>query len=189
MKPSAHRTIFIILLLACALLTYARNAVWSDELSLWGDVVLKSPNGARGNANCGKAYGARGEHEKAVAHHSRAIAFTRNQSELVDEYFNRGNGYFHLGRFEKAIEDYSESISVHERDFREDASLATAYYNRGTAYSRLGLTDSAIEDYSRAIAVDPGYREAYVGRGYAFSQKGLPDKAAEDLRTSLELAK
>jgi hypothetical protein len=53
--------------------TYARNNVWRSEISLWSDVVSKSPGKARGHHNLAVAYDRKGKYEKAVDSFDMAI--------------------------------------------------------------------------------------------------------------------
>ena len=64
--------------------------------------------------------------------------------------FGRGFLYHELGQYERAIEDYSETI-------RLDPRVADAYYNRGLAYQSLGKSEDAERDFQKAK--DLGYEE------------------------------
>ena len=46
--------------------TYQRNLLYSDEVSLWSDTVLKSPAKARPHNNLGHAYAMHGEWDDAI---------------------------------------------------------------------------------------------------------------------------
>ena len=49
--------IFIILVvLLYSLAAFTRNLVWEDDLTLWSDVIRKSPGKARGYNNIGVFY-------------------------------------------------------------------------------------------------------------------------------------
>ncbi|MBI5893435.1 MAG: hypothetical protein HZB79_07280 [Deltaproteobacteria bacterium] len=48
--------VFITLLFSISITTYFRNIIWNDELTLWEDVVKKSPEKARGHSDLGLAY-------------------------------------------------------------------------------------------------------------------------------------
>jgi tetratricopeptide (TPR) repeat protein len=59
-------------------------------------------------------------------------------------YNNRGNAYFNLGQYQRAIEDYNEAIRLKPDD-------ALAYNNRGNAYKNLRQYQRAIMDYNEAV--------------------------------------
>ena len=42
--------------------------IWKDDLSLWEDIVKKSPNKARGYNNLGTSYGYSGWIDMAIKH-------------------------------------------------------------------------------------------------------------------------
>ncbi len=54
--------------------TYARNNVWKDEISLWQDVVQKSPQKERAHRNLGLAYRSKGLTDKAIDQYSGSSA-------------------------------------------------------------------------------------------------------------------
>lgn len=58
-------------------------------------------------------------------------------------YVNRGNAYDERGQIDKAIEDYSQAISMHP-------NYADAYYNRGITYHKIGKFYDATSDFKKA---------------------------------------
>ena len=58
-------------------------------------------------------------------------------------YFNKGESYYNLGEYQRAIEAYGESI-------HRDPQDANAYHNRGHSYDNLGNTAQADRDYAKA---------------------------------------
>lgn len=68
-------------------------------------------------------------------------------------WYNLGNVHLQMQEFHKAIDDYSEAISL-ERD------LAEAYYNRGLTLLFLGEREMAINDLSKAGEL--GIKESYA---------------------------
>ena len=49
-----------------------------------------------------------------------------------------------MGRYDKAIFDYTEAI-------KRKPEHADFYYSRGLAYNKMGKSDKAISDYTKAI--------------------------------------
>ena len=65
------------------------------------------------------------------------------ERRIMQADLTRGNMYFELGQYERAIQDYDEAI-------RLDPEYANAYYNRGIAYGNLGQQELADRDFARA---------------------------------------
>ena len=88
-------------------------------------------------------------------------------------YLYRGNYYRELGRFEKALKDYTISIRL-KPDYTD------GYNNRATLFQDLGLYDPALKDYTEALKINPGITELYANRANAYAQKGEYDLALAD---------
>jgi Flp pilus assembly protein TadD len=202
--------ILALIVIALTAATYARNSVWRDEVTLWEDVVHKSPQKARGIGNLGYANQNRGQFLEAIGLYNRALAI-RPTSTI---YNNRGMSYYGIGDFAQALQDFTSAIAM-------NPDYAEPYNNRGVVYSRLGLHAQALEDYTRAVRVkpdfayaynnigntlkvfgqfdraieyytkaiffDPRYSGAYLQRGMAYKSLGKADQAMEDLKQSCGL--
>jgi tetratricopeptide (TPR) repeat protein len=103
----------------------------------------------------------------------------------------RGNSYAELGQYERAIQEYDETI-------RLEQNLENAYYERGLAYEALGKTIEAERDLKKAIQLydetilDLSQTEwirsfAFHGRGLAYEALGKPEEAARDFQKAKEL--
>jgi tetratricopeptide (TPR) repeat protein len=157
--------LFMIIIIILAGTSYARNAVWKDEISLWSDVVKKSPKKARGYNNLGFAYEKAGLYAKALEKYNKAININ---AKFDDAYYNRANTYAKLGQYDNSIIAYTNVIMLNQR-------YANAYNNRGVVYSLVGEIDKAIEDFSQAIYINPMLSEAFYNRALSYQDKGLLD--------------
>ena len=72
-------------------------------------------------------------------------------------YTKKGEAYFGLGDYGRAIQDHDEAI-------RRDPMSALAFYNRGGAYIELGQRDLAIQDYRETIKLDHRFTVSYLHR-------------------------
>jgi tetratricopeptide (TPR) repeat protein len=81
----------------------------------------------------------------AISCFERAINESKEDS---DAYYNRGNIYFYLKQYEKAIEDYSALLSL---DSRKPYQIMELYRNRGKAYRFIQKYDEAIIDFTKLI--------------------------------------
>jgi tetratricopeptide (TPR) repeat protein len=170
-------TIFVIIIGSNSYLTHERNKVWKDNVSLWSDVVSKSPNLSRALVNCGLAYSNIEQWDKAIEDYSKAIGFN---TKYTDAYYNRGVAYANLGKWEQAIDDCSKAIEI-------DPKHTKSYYNRGVAYANLNQWDKAIDNFSKAIEFDTKLIDAYYNRGVAYAHLQQLDKAIADYSKVTEI--
>lgn len=163
-----------ILLLAIiagySVMTHTRNRIWKDEITLWSDVVQKSPNKARSWGNRGRAYSLSGKYAEALADCNQAIRL--NPTGGIP-YCSRASVYYYMAEYDLAIADYTRAIEL-----RPDFS--SAYFNRGFSYEKKGEYDRAISDWSRVVAFNPHDADAYFNRGRIHFQKGEYDQAIVD---------
>jgi Flp pilus assembly protein TadD len=167
---------FIILGLASA--TYARNTLWKNKVSLWEDVVRKSPNSPRAYNNLGLAYNEKGLQEKAIEMYRRSIALNPKFSLA---YSNLGVAYAGVGRTSMAIENFEKAVALNPKN-------VTAYANLARAYGESGQLDKAVENYSRAIALKPFDGAAYQGLGTAYVMLGRLDEAIAAYNKFIDLS-
>ncbi len=170
----------VVLLITAAPLgfaTYARNFVWRDEISLWSDVVAKSPHNARARVSLGAAYMAKGRRDDAVREYQEAIQLDPAQPEAHN---NLGTDYIAKGRLDDAMREYQLAI-------RLDPGLAEAHDNLGKAYQAKGQLDDAVREYQHAIRVAPGMAEAHYNFGALLLELRHPALAVEEFRRALRL--
>ena len=177
-KPLKLMVIALLILTSCyAILTYRRNLIWQDELTLWNDVVHKSPQKARPYNNRGNAYYQQGNFTQAIADFNKAI--TINPKDAV-VYFNRGNAYNNQGNMQQAFSDYTKAIAI-------NPNFAHPYNNRGNLYIDQGNMQQAFSDFNKAIAINPLYAEAYNNRGNLYYQQGNFTQAISDYNKAIAI--
>ncbi|MEI6123998.1 MAG: tetratricopeptide repeat protein [Bacteroidota bacterium] len=170
-------TLLVVLVLTNSYLTYQRNKVWKNELTLWTDNVFKAPKLARPITNRGFAYRNLGMWDKALADYTKAVQLSpRYQVALC----NRGVAYAHFEQWNKAIADYSAAIKL-------SPNFTDAYSNRSAAYGKIGKTDDALKDISKAIELNGNYFQAYSNRGNILSSIGKPEQAIADYTKAIAL--
>lgn len=155
--------------------TYQRNKTWKDDITLWSDVVEKSPAKARPYINRGLAYGNTGFPDKAISDFSKALQIAPNS---VYALWNRGATYSKLRQWGIAIADYSKLIET-------DSEYIDAYFNRAAAYENLKQWDKAIADYSYVIILSPQHAKAYSNRGVVYFHLGETEKAISDYTSAI----
>ncbi len=127
--------------------------------------------------NRGIAYGNKGDYDRAIADHNKAIELDPRYAKA---YNNRGVDYADKD-YEKALADYNKAVEL-------DPKYAMAYLNRGNIFrKKKGDFDRAIAEYNKALEVDTKFALAYYVRGNAYSQKKDTDKAIADYNRAIEI--
>jgi len=97
----------LLMIIACnSVLTYQRNKVWKDDLTLWVDTVRGSPDKARPLNNLGEVYLDMGHFTQALIYLNKALEIDPG---YANAYYNRGLVYYYLNDFKKAREDEREA--------------------------------------------------------------------------------
>jgi hypothetical protein len=92
----ASMSLATALVLVLSLFTYQRNQLYHDQISLWSDAVLKSPNKARPHNNLGRAYTLQGDWDRAIEEFRTAV---RLDPDYILAQQNLRNAYLHqVGR-------------------------------------------------------------------------------------------
>ena len=99
---------------------------------------------------------------------------------LAIAYNIRGNAYSKSNDYDRAIEDYDESI-------RHDPNYAKAFNNRGIANQKKGQHERAIADFNEAIKRVPDYAIAFANRAEAYQKNGDYKNAARDYDEAIRL--
>jgi serine/threonine protein kinase/Tfp pilus assembly protein PilF len=103
---------------------------------------------------------------------SRAIAL----EPMPHRFKARGDVRYCLGKFEGAVEDYSQAGNTPE-----------AICNRGMARHAAGQLDAALKDFEEAIAWNPKFARAYNARGTVHHARLDLDAAQRDFQKAVEL--
>ena len=165
----------VILTLSC--MTYARNNVWKDEISLWSDTIHKSPHKARGYGNLGFAYAERGEQQKAYDLYEKSIQ--------IDPLY--ANSYYHLGLYYAQKNDWQKAIALYQKTIALDPQHCQAYNNLGTYYARIKDMDRAADALEKAILSNPSYVVGYDNLGVIYHDKGDIEKAIKTFQKAIEI--
>ena len=170
-------SVIAVIILFLSVTTYARNIVWQNRISLWEDVVRKSPNAIQGHLNLAAAYTEKGLIDKAIEQYRTCLSI---EPGFYYVNVNLGLCYAKQGFIDKAIEQYNLTLSIKPED-------SFARYAMGLAYYKKGLTGKAMEEFKAALRANPRFAEAHVNLGIAYAQSGALDKAIEHFKSATEL--
>ncbi|MDP6925119.1 MAG: tetratricopeptide repeat protein [Candidatus Scalindua sp.] len=130
-----------------------------------------------------------GRHKEGFSEHSNenhpsSITYLSDTIRLNPEnqyaYLNRGDAYYSLKQYKKAIEDYNKTIEL-------DPENVIAYGRKGDAYGRLKQYKNSIINYAKAIELDPEYAPAYNNRANILFTTRQYEKAIKDYSKTIEL--
>lgn len=167
----------ILVFIALGGATYARNAVWQDNVKFWEDSVQKAPMKARVHYGLGLAYMTGGQFDKAIESFKVTLRLRPNSS---DAYVSLALAYESKGLIDEAIAQFQNALSVNPSD-------PNVYSNLGVIYLSRGQMDKAIEHCLTAVKLNPNFAEAYYNLSLAYSAKGDKDKADEYYGRALRL--
>ncbi|MBF0504717.1 MAG: tetratricopeptide repeat protein [Candidatus Omnitrophica bacterium] len=174
--PRALFGLLITLIAALSLVSYKRNQVWENQLTLWDDVAQKSPYKARAFNGLGTAWDQQGNFIQALFNYNKAIELNPYYAHA---YNGRGNVYTKQGNFTQALSDYTKAVEI-------DPNYADAYYNLGIFYENQGALDQALINYNKAIKINPDYPEAYYNRGNIFRNQTNFIQALSDYSKAID---
>src|SRR5574337_524078 len=106
-RGSGKSAVMLFVLAVLALASIARNKVWRDEITVWNDVVEKSPGRSRGYIGRGNSREKLGLLNEAAEDFNRAISLDPLNAEAYD---NRGVFYERQNMLDAAIRDFSSAI-------------------------------------------------------------------------------
>ena len=92
---------------------------------------------------------------------------------------NKGNKYFKGGRYDSAINCYTEAIKLCPVEAEQD--LATFYHNRAAAYEKLKNLRMVVEDCTEALKHNNKYSKCLMRRAAAAEELGDLTQALEDV--------
>ncbi|KAJ7993573.1 hypothetical protein DPEC_G00273800 [Dallia pectoralis] len=92
---------------------------------------------------------------------------------------NKGNKYFKAGKYEQAIQCYSEAITLCPPDNKTD--LSTFYQNRAAAYEQQMKWTEVVQDCSHAVEMNPRYIKALFRRAKALERLDNKKECLEDV--------
>jgi tetratricopeptide (TPR) repeat protein len=172
------RALIVALAIMLGALAVNRNALWGGEISLWGDVVRKSPGKTRGMLHLGVAYEKEGMFEKSLEIYDRAIRIEPENHEI---HYDIGVAHWNLGNREKAVRSYQRALELNPMNY-------DARNNIGVYFTQTGRHDLALKEFMTAAAIDPNKPRAHSNLSTIFLMKKEYEKAVPELMEVLRTA-
>lgn len=165
-------------------LSFERCKVWQNDIVFFADMAKKNPNDIDANKialkNTGDALMEKKQFIEAIEKFNQALG---KDIKYEQAYLGRAFAYFQLGRYQEAINDYSQALAL---ELTPQNRIETIF-NRGTCLMNLKMYEQAINDFSSLIAVNPANVPAYLNRAYCLLSLARYEEAEQDYRTVLQI--
>lgn len=170
-------SVCIVLIVPLITATYLRNQVWHDKLTLWHDVVSKSPKKARPRQNLAKSLNEAGLYSRALLELQRGLKNSPHDLSLLQTL---GDTYRGLGKLEEAIGATEEALKVEPGNIKSLSNL-------GILYAETNRLDLAERIMSRAVELDPTRAESFFNQGIILKLQGRPQQAEQSYLKAIRL--
>ena len=167
-----------ILILFYGLLTFSRNAEWSDPVAFYEKNIKYSPDSFQSHNNLGTEYEYRHYmYEKAISEYKKALEI---KPDLIEARSNLANIYFKTGRFDDAKREY-ELVKKSAPQLK----LGQIENNIGCIYEVEGNWDRALESYRLALKLDPKLNFTHFNIAKIYQAQGKLQLSAKEVLDSL----
>ncbi|TWU75803.1 hypothetical protein ED733_004120 [Metarhizium rileyi] len=140
----------------------------------------------------GRVFYGQGDNTKAIQSFRMALTCDPDYRDAVkwlktvqklDRMKEEGNAEFKAGRFQPAIEKYSQALAVDPNNHSINAKLLQ---NRAQCKIKLKQYSEAISDAERAVSLDPSYLKAKKTKANALGQAGNWEEAIREWKAIQE---
>jgi len=169
----------MVVILTC--LSYSRNEVWRDWITLWSDTVAKSPNKPRPRNILGIGYYYLGRYDEAMQEYREAV---RLKPGFIEAYYNMALVHNTKKEYQEAINMYVKALGLSVFNATQQAR---AYNEIGINHAELGNHGQAITAFASAVKHEPESVEYRNNYAFALSTAGNHDEAMRQYRKVLQL--
>jgi tetratricopeptide (TPR) repeat protein len=164
--------------LACAGVSFARNADYHDRLRLWQTVVEARPHG-RAHHNLAIELAARQRRDEAIAHYQTAAA-----SDAPEAHYALGYMFAEAGRPGEAAVEFRRFL----QRLPDDALAPKASNMLGLVLAQQGDHAGAVSAFRETLRMRPRDADALGGLADALRSSGRLEEAEGAYRAYLEMA-
>ena len=179
-------------------LTFAQQAVWQNDLSLWGAAARGEPQSPVAHRRLGDALMAKTRLEDAVLEYRESIKCRPNYAE---GHAALGLALAKLGQADEALQHCRAALAIVrgnkglERQFDsavallkgQAAATAELHCQLGSALMALQRFDDAVQAFDDALRLAPENLVALNGRALALARKGRYPEAIEGFKKALAI--
>ncbi len=145
--------------------------------------------------NTGTANRLKGDYEKSLSFHVKALENDRKKENRKDEALslnNIGNVYLKQGQYKEAVSNYDRSLRIRQ-DINDQVGVASSLNNLGLVYKNQGDLDRALAYYQNAFKIfeqigdNVGLANALNNIGIVYRNNGNQERALQSFVGALEL--
>ncbi len=149
----------IVIIPLLVTLTFQRNIIWQNSMSLFNNMLSKHPNRFVILNNRGFMYLYSGKYNLAKIDFSKAISV---KPDYNDPYFGRARVNEETGKLNEALTDYDLYIELSKNNIINNIQLSTAYNNRGVILAKSHSYNEAYNNFNNAIKLNPNYDDPFI---------------------------
>ncbi|HUN82347.1 MAG TPA: tetratricopeptide repeat protein [Phycisphaerae bacterium] len=197
--------------------TVHRNEIFKDPITIWTDVLKKSPAHFRARVSLGFSLAQNRRYVEALREYQQAAAIDPYNATL---HYYMGNSLREMGKLREAVAEYREGLRIAGGDLHiainlgnslaslgetdeairvyrsglaeaasgtDAATLAQAHVALGNALGGQRKSEEAAREFRAAIEASPTYAKAYYGLAVVLDQLGRRDEAIDNLYITLRL--
>jgi tetratricopeptide (TPR) repeat protein len=190
-RVSTVRVLLLVVAAALSLFTWQRNSVWQNNITIWSDVVKKSPQLVRGNANLGIAYNEAKKYDLAESYLQKAVALGQadksgNFSRQVRQQ-HLAKAHEGLAMIYREMKDYPRAIHEANLSIELAPSRPEPLLTLGIIYAKLDQHQRAYEYFRKAQANGIESVDLYNNWAVSSFNLGMTDMAIRLFKHSLLL--
>ena len=163
-------------LLACGVVTRLQLDYWRDSEPLFRHALEVTRDNWLAHHSLGHAFRNEGRLDEAIVEYQAGLAI---QPRPEIRYI-LGKTLSERGRYEEAVEQFSELVRLYPED-------VSALIQLGIARARQGKPDEAARVLSEAVRIQPGDAAAHNSLGNVLAEQGKPEEAVRQFEEAARL--
>jgi len=171
-------TATIAITVVCAVSSYKQIGFWKNGATLWAREITVMPSYSPGYTYLAEYYLNENKFDRAAMFVEKAMQIPPYTPEPL---FIRGQIFFKLGMYKKALSDLTESIRI---SLYEDSRF---FLTRADVFLKMGMPDKALSDLEKAISLDSYNPEFYYKKAIILRQLDRFDDAKKAIQKAIEI--
>jgi tetratricopeptide (TPR) repeat protein len=176
-SPRGPAVAALAVLLGLGLAAHSRNSVWESRLSLWSDVVEKSPRHVSARNQLADALYEAADIDGAMDQYRVSLNLAPNTPHT---HLGLARAYARKQMWRPATQ---HALRANELK----GGWARARFNLGNIYLAQGMLDRALEQFQAAVRLEPGMDRAHLHVGLTLHRMGRYGDALPHMQRAVQL--